>query len=134
MLDEPKNEQWGSEAAAPIFAAIGRDVLRYLEVPPADAQPVQLVTGSPAEAKVETAAGAPLRVVPAAVLTSADGFRTMPDLRGKTLRQALIDLEPLRVGVELSGQGRIVEQAPAPGEPLAPGTSARLVFARRGNR
>ena len=36
MLDEPKNEKWGSEAAAPIFAAIGREILRYLEVPPHD--------------------------------------------------------------------------------------------------
>ena len=37
MLDEPKNEKWGSEAAAPIFSAIGGEVLRYLEVPPRDA-------------------------------------------------------------------------------------------------
>ncbi|MBM4442480.1 MAG: penicillin-binding protein 2, partial [Candidatus Rokubacteria bacterium] len=44
MLDEPKNEKWGSEAAAPIFASIGREVLRYLEVPPRDAPPVQIVT------------------------------------------------------------------------------------------
>ena len=35
MLDEPKNEKWGSEAAAPIFASIGREALRYLNVPPA---------------------------------------------------------------------------------------------------
>ncbi|OLC38033.1 MAG: hypothetical protein AUH81_04880 [Candidatus Rokubacteria bacterium 13_1_40CM_4_69_5] len=45
MLDEPRNEQWGSEAAAPVFAAIGRAVLRYLDVPPRDARPVQIVTG-----------------------------------------------------------------------------------------
>jgi cell division protein FtsI (penicillin-binding protein 3) len=44
LLDEPRNEKWGSEAAAPIFAAIGREVLRYLEVPPRDAPPVQFVT------------------------------------------------------------------------------------------
>src|SRR5215467_13375342 len=36
MLDEPKNEKWGSEAAAPIFAAIGKEALRYLNVPPRD--------------------------------------------------------------------------------------------------
>ncbi len=131
LLDEPKNEQWGSEAAAPIFAAIGRDVLRYLEVAPADAQPVQLVTGTPGEARVETAEGAPLRVVPAVVRPAADGARTMPDLRGQTLRQALVVLEPLRVEVELAGQGRVVEQAPAPGDSLEAGTVARLVLARR---
>ena len=36
LLDEPKNEKWGSEAAAPIFAAIGREALRYLNVAPRD--------------------------------------------------------------------------------------------------
>src|SRR5256886_8982947 len=49
-LDEPKNEIWGSEAAAPIFSAIGRGILRYLEVPPRDALPVQIVTGPSPEA------------------------------------------------------------------------------------
>ena len=39
LLDEPKNEQWGSEAAAPIFSAIGGEVLRYLGVPPHDTAP-----------------------------------------------------------------------------------------------
>ena len=34
LLDEPKNEKWGSEAAAPIFAAIGREALRHMNVPP----------------------------------------------------------------------------------------------------
>ena len=33
MLDEPKNEKWGSEAAAPMFAAIGTEALRYLHAP-----------------------------------------------------------------------------------------------------
>src|SRR5262249_62242121 len=45
MLDEPKNEKWGSEAAAPIFSAIGREVLRYLDVPPQDTPPLQIVSG-----------------------------------------------------------------------------------------
>ena len=47
MLDEPKNEQWGSEAAAPIFAAIGREALRYLHAPPKDTAPVQIVRPEP---------------------------------------------------------------------------------------
>src|SRR5216684_8989427 len=45
MLDEPKNEKWGSEAAAPIFSAIGREALRHLNVPPRDTSPVPLVRG-----------------------------------------------------------------------------------------
>src|SRR5205807_7662080 len=44
VLDEPRKEQWGSEAAAPIWSAIGRGILRYLEVAPRDALPMQVVT------------------------------------------------------------------------------------------
>src|SRR3989442_82908 len=56
MLDEPKTERWGSEAAAPIFSSIGREILRYLEIPPRDAPPVQIVTGPATES------GGPARV------------------------------------------------------------------------
>ena len=122
MLDEPKNEKWGSEAAAPIFAAIGREVLRYLEVPPRDTQPLQIVTGG------DALPPARIRPVSVAETTEADGTRRMPDLAGKTLRQALGTLEPLGVEVRLAGQGRIARQVPAAGEPVEPGAVARLTL------
>jgi cell division protein FtsI (penicillin-binding protein 3) len=122
MLDEPKNERWGSEAAAPIFSAIGREILRYLEVPPRDTQPVQIVAGPPAEHVL------PVRLVSTVEGVDADGTRRMPDLSGKTLRQALGVLEPLGVEVWLAGHGRVLRQAPAAGEPLAPGVVARLTL------
>ena len=58
LLDEPKNEKWGSEAAAPMFAAIGREALRYLNVPPRDSSPVPIVRG-----EIMAAAPAPPRAV-----------------------------------------------------------------------
>jgi len=122
LLDEPKNEKWGSEAAAPVFNAIGREILRYLEVAPRDAQPLQIVTGT--EALVPR-----VRLVStAAEPVDADGTKRMPDLAGKTLRQALGALEPLGIEVRLAGQGRIVRQIPAAGEPLEPGAVARLTL------
>ena len=126
-LDEPRNEKWGSEAAAPIFSAIGREILRYLEVPPRDAQPVQIVTGPPTEP-----APAPRVRLVSAPETQPDGTRRMPDLGGKTLRQALEALEPLRVDVRLAGQGRVVRQLPAAGDPLEPGAVARLTLTAAG--
>ena len=84
-----------------------------------------------------------MRLVSAVEAVEPDGTRRMPDLAGKTLRQALGALEPLGVEVRLAGQGRIVRQAPAPGEPLEPGAIARLTLtpaagapceARRGER
>src|SRR5262249_51345426 len=121
-LDEPRNEKWGSEAAAPIFNAIGREILRYLEVPPRDAQPVQIVTGP------EVIAPRVRLVSTAAEPVDADGTKRMPDLTGKTLRQALEALEPLGVEVRLAGQGRIVRQMPTAGEPVEPGAVARLTL------
>ena len=128
MLDEPRNEKWGSEAAAPIFGAIGREILRYLEVPPRDVQPVQIVTGPPAE----PVSPARMRLVSTAEAAQPDGARRMPDLGGKTLRQALEALEPLRVEVRLSGQGRVFRQVPAAGDPLEPGAVARLTLTASG--
>jgi cell division protein FtsI (penicillin-binding protein 3) len=127
-LDEPRNEKWGSEAAAPIFSAIGRDILRYLEVPPRDVPPVQIVTNAPMEAP----APARMRLVSTAEAREPDGTRRMPDLGGKTLRQALEALEPLRVDVRLAGQGRVVRQLPAAGDLLEPGAVARLTLTASG--
>jgi cell division protein FtsI (penicillin-binding protein 3) len=117
MIDEPRNEKWGSEAAAPIFSAIGREVLRYLEVPPRDVPPVQIVTGEPVLPRARLASTAP---APDATL--------MPDLRGQTLRQALAALEPLQVQVEIAGRGRVLQQTPPAGAPLAPALVARLTL------
>ncbi|MBI2158002.1 MAG: PASTA domain-containing protein [Candidatus Rokubacteria bacterium] len=129
MLDEPKNEKWGSEAAAPIFAAIGREVLRYLEVPPSDGEPVQIV------AAAEPKAAPPVRLVSvAAAVPDAEGGRVMPDLAGATLRQALTALAPLRPAVELAGQGRVVAQTPAAGAPLEPGAPVRLTLSSGATR
>src|SRR5262249_6238404 len=87
------------------------EILRYLEVPPRDAQPVQIVTGPPAELPATPR----MRLVSTAEAAQPDGTRRMPDLGGKTLRQALEALEPLRVDVRLVGQGRGVRRVPARG-------------------
>jgi cell division protein FtsI (penicillin-binding protein 3) len=124
MLDEPKNEQWGSEAAAPIFAAIGRDVLRYLDVPARDREPVRIMSG-----------GAPEDRGPRVTLVSmtapspaVEGARVMPDLRGRTLREALATLAPLGVAVRIEGRGRVRTHAPPPGVVIEPGTLATLTM------
>ncbi len=134
LLDEPRNEQWGSEAAAPIFAAIGREVLRYLSVPPRDTPPVQIVQGldprmvRPAwgtgRADVVTAAAVGRPALDQTVLKPR-----MPRVVGRSLRQALSVLETFDVGVEVVGRGVVVAQRPAAGELLAPGSVCRLELA-----
>jgi cell division protein FtsI (penicillin-binding protein 3) len=128
MLDEPKTERWGSEAAAPIFAAIGREALRYLEVAPRDTPPVQIVTGPGTEALA-----ARVRLVNAiATEPEASGARVMPDVRGRTLRQALAALAPLGIEVDAHGGGRVTVQEPSPGTTLEPGVTAVLTLGDAG--
>jgi cell division protein FtsI (penicillin-binding protein 3) len=132
LLDEPKNERWGSEAAAPIFAAIGREALRYLNVPPRDTAPVHLVRGkmagppSPAPA---TAAPAAAEVQPASLGETEAGGPLMPRLQGLSLRQALAALSALDVRLEITGRGSVVAQSPAAGTPLVAGAICRLILA-----
>jgi cell division protein FtsI (penicillin-binding protein 3) len=124
MLDEPKNEKWGSEAAAPIFSAIGGGVLRYLDVPPSDATPLAIVSGPS-----ETTPAPRVRAVSQDVAEPGSDARVMPELRGRTLRNALAALAPLGVGVKVDGRGLVVAQAPAPGAALPAETGVRLTLA-----
>jgi cell division protein FtsI (penicillin-binding protein 3) len=142
MLDEPRNEKWGSEAAAPIFSAIGREVLRYLEVPARDAQPVQFEAAVKPETPAATPAIATLAVgtperagearEPASSTTSP--APRMPDLRGKALRQALATLAALRAEVELEGNGFVIRQTPEVGAAMTNDDPVKLTLARPGQK
>jgi cell division protein FtsI (penicillin-binding protein 3) len=128
MLDEPKNEKWGSEAAAPIFSAIGRDVLRYLDVAPRDLEAVQIEATTAADRAPTSGLPGGIRPVGTTAAEPAGGVARMPSLRGKTKRQALALLAPLRVEVAMAGRGVVVDQDMAPGSPVDPGTTIRLIL------
>jgi cell division protein FtsI (penicillin-binding protein 3) len=134
MLDEPKNEKWGSEAAAPIFASIGREALRYLNVPPRDTLPVPLVRGEVVAAAPAPGAppGASLdadRVTPVSLALEEDDSVVMPRVERLSLRQAMQTLAPFNVQIEVSGRGLVVNQWPAPGTPITAGALCRLTLA-----
>jgi cell division protein FtsI (penicillin-binding protein 3) len=125
LLDEPKTVVWGSEAAAPIFAAVAAPVLRHLDVAPTETAPaVQIVRAGGRDAEREPA--------DVAAGISLDGEAVMPDLTGKSLRQALALLGALDVDVTVSGRGVVVRQMPAPGTSLTPGAACRLELAPPG--
>jgi cell division protein FtsI (penicillin-binding protein 3) len=134
MLDEPQNEKWGSEAAAPIFAAIGGEALRYLNVPPRNTAPVPIVRGevaaAPPTAGVVHAGGlGPGIVTPVSLAPVADVAPVMPQVQGLSLREAMDTLAPFDVELEIGGRGVVRSQWPAAGAPLAPGTLCRLTLA-----
>jgi cell division protein FtsI (penicillin-binding protein 3) len=123
LLDEPKTVVWGSEAAAPIFAAVAAPILRHLDVPPTEGvSAIQIVRGGDRDAEP-----APAAEPDAGIPTEGDAV--MPDLAGKSLRQALALLGPLAVDVTVAGRGIVVRQTPPPGTPLGPGAACRLELA-----
>lgn len=123
LLDEPQTAQWGSEAAAPVFAAVGSRLLRSLNVPPQDTPPVPIVRGVSTEPRVVASPGVGSRLERA-----LDGLR-MPQLVGQRLRPALAALSAYAVGVEIHGHGVVVAQEPAAGSELRPGTICKLDLA-----
>jgi cell division protein FtsI (penicillin-binding protein 3) len=133
MLDEPKNEKWGSEAAAPIFAAIGREALRYMNVPPRDTTPVPIVRGEIASADLpaETTPALPwpAGAVQLASFDQVEDGAVMPRVEGLSLRQAMEALAPFGVEVEISGRGMVRGQSPPAGASLARGTVCHLTLA-----
>ncbi|HEY7437651.1 MAG TPA: penicillin-binding transpeptidase domain-containing protein [Methylomirabilota bacterium] len=139
LLDEPKNEKWGSEAAAPMFAAIGREALRYLNVSPRDSSPVPIVRGEiMAAAPAAPRAGGPAEpgapalpvgLTPEAPAPAGDGQAVMPRLAGLSLRQAMEALAPFGVRLEITGRGVVTGQTPSPGAPLPEGAVCRLHLA-----
>jgi len=130
LLDEPKNEKWGSEAAAPMFSAIGAEALRYLHAPPKDTAPVQIVREQ-GEPQPEARRAIPIMGAErseAGVSAVDDGPSAMPAVTGLSLRQAMQTLAPLDVRLEVAGRGVVSAQTPAAGAPLAPGMVARLTL------
>ena len=147
LLDEPKNEKWGSEAAAPIFAAIGREALRYLNVPPRDSSPVPIVRGGivaaapggprangPAEPAPPVAPALAVGLAPEPPAAPGDAQAVMPRLAGLSLRQAMEALAPFSVRLEITGRGVVTGQIPPPGAPLAVGAMCRLQLASPAGR
>jgi cell division protein FtsI (penicillin-binding protein 3) len=124
LLDEPQTVRWGSEAAAPVFAAVGSQLLRYLHVAPHQTPPLQIVRGlSPGLVQPVSTSGSGLPF---------DGGRDqtrMPHLVGQRLRPALAALSAYDVKVEVRGRGVVIAQQPPPGSELEPGTICRLDLA-----
>ena len=125
VLDDPHGNYHGGAAAAPVFRAIVRKVLLYLDVEPERETPQRW----PFEADPEETA--PVRT---AAIEAADPAPapdpppgTFPDLAGRTARQAVAAVAALDLQPVLHGRGVVVRQAPSPGAPMPPpGTPVEL--------
>ena len=119
----PKNQ--GGDVAAPVFARVAEAALRHLRVAPDDGQRV-LRASAPAESFVPVA----YRPEPPPVPEAADEPALMPDLRGRSAREAAIAAARRGLIVELHGTGRVVAQSPEPGTEIEAGNSCVLTLGR----
>jgi hypothetical protein len=109
---------------------VARHALRTLAVPPDDTERVlHAVAVTP-----ETLVPAAYRPVPARAslppLAGEPGI--MPDLAGRSAREAAIAAARQGLVVELSGSGRVVGQAPSPGTVIESGATCRLTLSHAG--
>ncbi len=66
--------------------------------------------------------------VTVAGVTRSDFLGNMPDLRGYSLRKSLRHLKDLRMEIQISGTGVVVDQRPEAGAQVRPGDFCRLVL------
>jgi cell division protein FtsI (penicillin-binding protein 3) len=120
----------GGAVAAPIFKRVAEASLRHLGIAPTvNAPPPVLVAGSvdedvPPLVQVvhrPEAQAAPPRV--------DDGL--MPNLLGMSARDATRVLTALGITSRPNGAGFVLEQSPAPGTPVVPGTACVLTLGRQ---
>lgn len=132
VVDEPHGVVFGGQTAGPAWRAIveralvkdGRAGVARLETAFLDVKAQKGTAPAMVEVSdTKPAEFAPLRGAndPSIHRSAADesAAGTMPDLRGQSARRALATIGGLGVEVVLTGHGRVVDQVPAAGQPIA---------------
>jgi cell division protein FtsI (penicillin-binding protein 3) len=135
VVDEPKGKTYGGEVAAPVFAAIGAETLRILREPPAavgTARP-SVLTADLAEGAATSALSARLHaddLVPASnrLERGSDAMDRVPDVSGRSARDAVRLLAARGLAAHVSGTGFVVSQEPPAGAPVERGGACALVL------
>jgi hypothetical protein len=129
-LDTPRGAaNQGGDVAAPLFSRVAEGALRVLAVPPDDPGRVLRAVAAPLE-DVVPAAYRPQPSRPAVAPPEAEERGLMPDLRGRSAREAAIAAARRGLVVELQGSGRVVAQSPQPGAEIESGASCVLTLSR----
>jgi len=156
VLDEPIGAHQGGAVAAPVFSTIADQILPYLDVMPDNAPSakapagqlaknfaratLQAVVGASKEHESDTVEAVRLPEVAQSatggevreVVYAAAGERAllMPDLRGRSVRDAARVCAQLGLELEASGEGLAVKQSPAVGSQVEAGQTVRIEFGR----
>jgi len=111
VLDEPKvKKTYGGLLAAPVFARIAEQSLRYLHVPAHYEQSDNVASHA---AKLPE-----LPAISAVTMAVDPGTEVMPDCRGLSARQVLRLMEKSGINIMIKGSGRVVAQSPVAGQSI----------------
>lgn len=150
VIDEPGGAYHGGEVAAPVFREIAEKILPDLGVAPdtmlkaekqlvAQEQNSDLLLRSEQErVRKEAARRATLPSIARGAAkdseivfaAASDKAILMPDLRGRSVRDVARACAHLGLQVEARGDGRVVQQSPAPGQEIASGQVVYVDFSR----
>jgi len=131
MLDSPRgaNGHFGGPVSGPIFRRIAEATLRYLGVGPSiDPEPPVLVARHDQEDAVEGDGSAQEAPIVNVLVEAPAG--TVPDVRGLSARDAMRKLAKAGLSTQMTGDGYVVSQDPAPGEPVDNHHVCRLTLER----
>ncbi len=139
-IDEPMIAHHGGTVAAPVFRRIAEASLRHLgvvgmpvvhEEPVLSAQAARAARKAATEAAAVAAAATAALVVPATTeeVALAEGERRVPDLIGKTARQALVVARKQDLQLVPSGTGLVASQNPPAGAVVPAGGSVSVQLA-----
>ena len=130
MLDSPHGltSHFGGPVSGPIYRRIAEATLRYLGVAPTVNPVPPVLVARRDEAPAETAGRAQESPIVNVLVEAAAG--TVPDVRGMSARDAMRKLVKAGLSAHMSGDGFVVSQDPAPGEPIANGGVCRLALDR----
>ncbi|MEM6929572.1 MAG: PASTA domain-containing protein, partial [Myxococcota bacterium] len=118
IVDSPSRGRIsGASVAAPVASDILAEGLRH-------------TGGIDTDVRVATLPDSPVRGPDVAEATTIPGtsVRIVPDLRDKTLRDAVVALQGAQLDWTYRGSGRVVHQIPEPGTALVGGDPITLVL------
>jgi cell division protein FtsI/penicillin-binding protein 2 len=150
-LDEPKGARMGGDAAAPVFAQVVTEALQILGVPlegnpdsdlmAKDIRRYDLLPEiveetssslyadeSDDEPPASTAANAQ-----GAIASNTDADITMPDLSGRSLREAVAMTNSQGLKIKAIGDGIVSSQSPPPGTLVSPATMCIVKLSKKVN-
>jgi cell division protein FtsI (penicillin-binding protein 3) len=131
VVDEPRGKTYGGDVAAPVFSQIGAQVMRLLREPPQrpDSARPPVLTADLSAGAAPASVGAGLAIVPAANRTAPEVDEdAVPDLTGRSARDAVRLLAARGIAARLSGTGFVVSQDPRPGSPAGRGMTCALAL------